>query len=153
MAKDKQKAASRANGALSRGPKTAAALNPGSKARSARSQFSHGPFTQTILLKGESRERFEEIVEAKRTLKPTNPVDELLIGKNPVTTRKCASAASSSAPSTLTSASATFSTHRTWEVQQNTTIPIPPNLKPNLANLKPIPASLIPNPGKWVSCD
>jgi hypothetical protein len=149
MATDKQKAASRANGALSRGPKTAEG-----KARSARSQISSGLFTQAILLKGESRERFEEIVEAlRRTLKPTNPVDELLIGKNPVTTRKCASAASSSAPSTLTSASATFSTHRTWEVQQNTTIPIPPNLKPNLANLKPIPASLIPNPGKWVSCD
>jgi tRNA G18 (ribose-2'-O)-methylase SpoU len=77
MATDKQKAASRANGALSRGPKTAEG-----KARSARSQISSGLFTQAILLKGESRERFEEIVEAlRRTLKPTNPVDELLIGK------------------------------------------------------------------------
>jgi hypothetical protein len=59
MATDKQKAASRANGALSRGPKT-----PEGKARSARSQLNPGLFTQAILLKGESRERFEEIVEA-----------------------------------------------------------------------------------------
>ena len=49
MPTDKQKAASRANGARSRGPKT-----PEGKARSARNSLNHGLLARAILLEGES---------------------------------------------------------------------------------------------------
>lgn len=128
MATDKQKAASRANGARSRGPKT-----PEGKARSARNSTSHGLLARAILLEGESRERFDDVVNSlKNTLKPVSPLDELLIGKmavahwrqirlwqlekkpeNPSETTKCASTGSFSAPSATTCACALFWRKRT----------------------------------------
>jgi hypothetical protein len=124
MATDKQEAASRATGAFSRGPKTPAVLNPGSKARSARSQFIPGLLAQAVLRKGKSHDD-QEMRPDRQFFRSSGPYIRLR----------------------------DFSANRTWEVQQNTTIPIPRNLKPNLANLKPIPASLIPNPGKLASRD
>jgi hypothetical protein len=77
MATDKQIAAARANGARSRGPKT-----PEGKARSARNATRHGDLSRTVLLKGESREGFEQLVGViYDALKPANAFDELLIGK------------------------------------------------------------------------
>ncbi len=57
MPTDKQITASRANGARSRGPKT-----PEGKARSARNSTHHGLLARVLLLEGESRDRFDELV-------------------------------------------------------------------------------------------
>jgi hypothetical protein len=77
MRTDKQRTASRANGSLSRGPVT-----PEGKARSSRNSTKHGLLARAVLLEGESRARFEEIVrDLTDTLKPATPVEHLLIGK------------------------------------------------------------------------
>jgi hypothetical protein len=77
MATDKQIAASRANGARSRGPKT-----PEGKARSARNSLDHGLLARSIVLESESRERFDDLMRSLNdTFRPSNPFEHLLIGK------------------------------------------------------------------------
>jgi hypothetical protein len=77
MPTDKQIAASRANGARSRGPVT-----PEGKARSARNSTRHGLLARAILIEGESRDRFDDLVHLLNTsLNPRTAIDELLIGK------------------------------------------------------------------------
>jgi hypothetical protein len=55
---EKQRAASRANGARSRGPVT-----PDGKDRASRNSIRHGLLARAILLEGESRERFNQLVQ------------------------------------------------------------------------------------------
>lgn len=77
MASDKQIAAARLNGARSRGP-----ITPEGKARAARNSTRHGTLARAILLEGESRDRFDDLVKnLNETLNPRNPIDHLLIGK------------------------------------------------------------------------
>jgi hypothetical protein len=54
---EEQLAASRANGSKSRGP-----ITPGGRRNSSRNASKHGMFAQTILLPGESRERFLKLL-------------------------------------------------------------------------------------------
>jgi hypothetical protein len=92
MASEKQKAASRANGAKSRGPVT-----PEGKLRSRRSSLSQspalpGPLSQnkveramlarTVVLDGESRPRFHALMTSlQEELKPETTIENLLIHK------------------------------------------------------------------------
>src|SRR5580700_251879 len=77
MPTDKQIAASRNNGARSRGPVT-----PEGKARSARNSTIHGALAKAVVLHGESRHRFHALVETfNGSLNPETDIDRLLIGK------------------------------------------------------------------------
>jgi hypothetical protein len=77
MPTNKQIAASRANGARSRGPKT-----PEGKARASRNSTRHGLLARAILLADESRDRFDDLVRLlNASLNPRTTIDELLIGK------------------------------------------------------------------------
>ena len=74
---ESQIAASRANGARSRGP-----VSPDGKARSSRNSTSHGLLARAILLDGESRDRFNNLVQLlNEALKPETAIDHLLVGK------------------------------------------------------------------------
>ena len=76
MPTDKQIEASRANGARSRGPVT-----EDGKARSARKDPRKG-LAQAVLLPGESRARFNELLEhLNEALQPETAIDHLMIGK------------------------------------------------------------------------
>jgi len=82
MASEKQKAASRANGARSRGPVT-----PEGKLRSARRPLprinsERGMLASTVVLDGESRPRFHALMTSlQEELKPETPIENLLIHK------------------------------------------------------------------------
>jgi hypothetical protein len=74
---EKQKSASRANGANSRGPVT-----PEGKAKSAANSLRHGLLARAVVLDGESRPRFNALVDTlNESLKPETSIDHLLIGK------------------------------------------------------------------------
>ena len=82
MASEKQRAASRANGARSRGPVT-----PEGKLRSARRPLprinsERGMLASTVVLDGESRPRFHALMASlQEELKPETPIENLLIHK------------------------------------------------------------------------
>ena len=77
MSSDRKIAANRANGALSRGPKT-----PEGKARSARNSLKHGLLARAILLEGESPARFRDLLDLlNAALRPSTPMEHLLVGK------------------------------------------------------------------------
>jgi hypothetical protein len=77
MASEKQKAASRANGAKSRGP-----ITPEGKRRSARGNVEHGMLARTVVLDGESRPRFYALmISLQEELKPETAIENLLIHK------------------------------------------------------------------------
>ena len=77
MPTDKQLAASRANGALSRGPKT-----PEGKARAARNSLRHGLLARAVVLEGESRGKFDTLVcQLSEALQPQSAIEHLFIGK------------------------------------------------------------------------
>jgi len=73
--------ASRANGALSRGPVT-----PQGKLRSAANGVRHGLLSQTIVLEGEDREAFAALLaDLEADLQPQSPTDCALVEKLAVT--------------------------------------------------------------------
>jgi hypothetical protein len=77
MASEKQKAASRANGAKSRGP-----LTPEGKLRSARNNVERGMLARTVVLDGESLPRFHALMTSlQEELKPATAIENLLIHK------------------------------------------------------------------------
>jgi hypothetical protein len=77
MRTDKQTEASRANGARSRGPVT-----PEGKARAALNSTRHSLLGRAILMEGESRTRFENLVQLlNEALQPETAIDHLLVGK------------------------------------------------------------------------
>jgi hypothetical protein len=77
MASEKQKAASRANGAKSRGPVT-----PEGKLRSSRNNVERGLLARTVVLEGESLPRFHALMTSlQEELKPETPIENLLIHK------------------------------------------------------------------------
>jgi len=77
MASEKQKAASRANGARSRGPVT-----PQGKLRSARYNVGRGLLARTVVLDGESLPRFHTLMTSlQEELKPETAIENLLIHK------------------------------------------------------------------------
>lgn len=74
---EKQKAASRLNGARSRGPVT-----PEGKAASIRKPIRRGALARVFLHKRESRKNFNEVLDRLNyVLQPTTDIDHLLIGK------------------------------------------------------------------------
>jgi hypothetical protein len=77
MASEKQKAASRANGAKSRGPVT-----PEGKLRSSRNNVERGLLARTVVLDGESLPRFHALMTSLQDeLKPETTIENLLIHK------------------------------------------------------------------------
>ena len=77
MRSEKQKAASRANGARSRGPKT-----PEGKARAARNSLRHGLLARAVVLEDESRARFDTLVcQLDEALQPQTAIEHLFVGK------------------------------------------------------------------------
>ncbi len=75
MASEKQSAASRANGAKSRGPTT-----PAGKQKSSRNSLRHGMLARTIVLDGESRDRFNQLHNALTSeLNPANTIETQLV--------------------------------------------------------------------------
>ncbi len=77
MPSERQKAASRANGAKSRGPVT-----PEGKLRSSRSNVEQGMLARTVVLDGESRNRFHALMTSLREeLKPETAIENLLVHK------------------------------------------------------------------------
>jgi hypothetical protein len=77
MASEKQKAASRANGARSRGPVTSAG-----KLRSSRNNVERGLLARTVVLDGESLPRFHALMTSlQEELKPETAIENLLIHK------------------------------------------------------------------------
>lgn len=77
MASEKQKAASRANGARSRGPVT-----PEGKLRARRSNIERGMLARTVVLEDESRPRFHALMTSlQEELKPETTIENLLIHK------------------------------------------------------------------------
>jgi hypothetical protein len=82
MASEKQKAASRANGAKSRGPVT-----PGEKLRSSRSPLCRGDIeramlARTAVLDRESRARFDALMTSlQKELNPETAIENLLLHK------------------------------------------------------------------------
>ena len=77
MASEKQKAASRANGARSRGPVT-----PEGRLRSSRNNIERGMLARTVVLDGESRPRFDALmISLQEELKPETTIENLLIHK------------------------------------------------------------------------
>ncbi|MCU1305053.1 MAG: hypothetical protein JWQ87_5337 [Candidatus Sulfotelmatobacter sp.] len=74
MRTDKQIAASRANGAKSRGPITEEGR------RAARNRLTHGLFTRSIVLEAESRGHFNELVSGIHAeLQPQTAIEHLLV--------------------------------------------------------------------------
>ena len=74
---EKQAAAARANGKNSHGPVT-----PEGKLRSSRNSTRHGLLARAIVLEGESRDRFNDLVrQLNEALKPQTQIEHLLIGK------------------------------------------------------------------------
>lgn len=74
---DKRKAASRANGAKSKGPVT-----PQGKQNSRRKSPNPAALARAVVLQGESAYRFQTLVEElNRVLNPENEIERLLIGK------------------------------------------------------------------------
>ena len=72
---EKRKAASRANGAKSRGPLTAKG-----KANSAANSLRHGMLSNTVLLEGESPDRFAELLASlHRAFKPKTEIEIMLL--------------------------------------------------------------------------
>ena len=77
MRSEKQIAASRANGARSRGPKT-----PEGKARAARNSLRHGLLARAVVLEDESRAKFDTLVcQLNEALQPQSAIEHLFIGK------------------------------------------------------------------------
>ncbi len=77
MASEKQKAASRANGAKSRGP-----ITPERKLRSPRGNVERGMLARTVVLDTESRPRFDALMTSlQEELKPETAIENLLIHK------------------------------------------------------------------------
>lgn len=77
MRSDKQIAASRNNGVKSRGPVT-----PEGKLSSARANLRHGMLARTVLLDGESRERFNALMNSlEEDLQPESAIERLLVHK------------------------------------------------------------------------
>ena len=77
MASEKQKAASRANGAKSRGPVTSAG-----KLRSTRNNVERGLLARTVVLDGESLPRFHALMTSlQEELKPETAIENLLVHK------------------------------------------------------------------------
>lgn len=77
MATDKQQAASRANGAKSRGPVTQEG-----KDKCSLNRLRHGILARTVVLPGESTERFHELLTSLREeLAPQTAIENLLIQK------------------------------------------------------------------------
>ena len=73
MASQKQIEASRANGALSRGPVT-----PEGKARSSKNATKHGNFSKLIVIRGESEEGFQDTLQSY--IDRLQPQDEVELG-------------------------------------------------------------------------
>ena len=74
---DKRAATSRANGKNSHGP-----VPPEGKLRSSRNSTRHGLLARAIVLEGESRDRFNDLVrQLNEALKPQTQIDHLLVGK------------------------------------------------------------------------
>ncbi|MES1262642.1 MAG: hypothetical protein ABUS49_12990 [Acidobacteriota bacterium] len=77
MASDKQIAASRANGAKSRGPVT-----PEGKRRSSRKSLHDALIARVVVLEAESRERFNALlVSLQQELQPETAIENLLVQK------------------------------------------------------------------------
>jgi hypothetical protein len=74
---EKQKAASRLNGARTHGP-----ITPEGKRKSARSSFRHGLLAKAVVFEGESREQFAALLKAFcDELQPQTPIEDLLVQK------------------------------------------------------------------------
>lgn len=74
---DKQKEASRKNGANSQGPRT-----PRGKAKSSGNAATHGLLAKVLVLKGESRRRFYDVLDRlNASLAPESDIDRLLIAR------------------------------------------------------------------------
>jgi hypothetical protein len=75
MGTERQKQASRANGSKSRGPAT-----PEGKLTSSRNAEKHGLLSGTVVLEGESTDRFLELVTAlHEEFQPQTPFEESLV--------------------------------------------------------------------------
>jgi hypothetical protein len=74
---EKQKSASRANGAKSNGPVT-----PEGKRKSARNSFRHGLLAKAVVFEGESRKQFAALLKAFcDELQPQTSIEDLLVQK------------------------------------------------------------------------
>lgn len=77
MPTEKQKAASRANGAKSRGPVTSRGLT-----NSSQNAISHGALARAVVLDTENKDRFHEILRSfDATYRPVGPTESLLVQK------------------------------------------------------------------------
>jgi hypothetical protein len=77
MSTEKQKSASRTNGAKSRGPVT-----PEGKRNSAGNNLHHGILARTVVLDTESKDRFHELLNSFfDTYQPQTPVEDVLVQK------------------------------------------------------------------------
>jgi hypothetical protein len=82
MASEKQKAASRANGAKSRGPVTAAGKLRSAHSLLSRRTVERGMLARTVVLDSESRPRFDALMASlQEELKPETIIENLLIQK------------------------------------------------------------------------
>ncbi len=74
---EKQKSASRTNGAKTHGP-----ITPEGKRNSARNSFRHGLLAKAIVFDGESREQFAALLKAfSDELRPQTAIEDLLVQK------------------------------------------------------------------------
>jgi hypothetical protein len=74
---EKQKTASRANGAKTHGP-----ITPEGKRKSARNSFRHGLLAKAIVFEGESPKQFAALLKAFcDELQPQTPIEDLLVQK------------------------------------------------------------------------
>jgi hypothetical protein len=77
MRSEKQKAASRANGAKSRGPVTEAG-----KHHSSQNGIQHGILARSVVLETESKDRFRDLRRSfNATYQPQSPVEDVLVQK------------------------------------------------------------------------
>jgi hypothetical protein len=77
MLTEKQKAASRANGAKSRGPVT-----PRGRMISSRNSLHHGILARAVVLDTENKDRFHELLRSLHaTYRPVGPAESLLVQK------------------------------------------------------------------------
>ena len=82
MASEKQRAASRANGARSRGPVTPEGKLRSSRRPLAQRDAERGMLARTVVLDGESRPRFDALITSlQEELKPETAIENLLIHK------------------------------------------------------------------------